>query len=217
MDQLLAIARANPSTAAPPHHSQTALPLVPSVPLFAPPLGGGVQVQGRVEGVQGQQGQQPLVSRTLLSALAPRTVAVGLRGAFGDAERRRLLALEPTGVPVLGAEYAALGLGRKKRFGLTDLRALIETPHLERDAWIAVAVAATTIVGKGAVDRRDAAVAALAPLLAFVGRRLNAEVELSFTGSKTLKFADVDKKRPGQIEVAVAPDGVLNIKFTLVN
>jgi len=108
---------------------------------------------------------------TLLSALAPDRVAEALRPAFGDVERRRLLAGD-----TLPTEYAALGLHRKKKFTLDDLRALVADPSRERDAWAA-----------GDLD-------ALAPLLAFVGRRLGAEVEANGVG-----YHDLAARRPRRL------------------
>lgn len=128
-------------------------------------------------------------SHTLLAALAPAGVACRLRPAFGNVERLRL-SLSP---PVLSVEYALLGLARKKKFSVDQLRGLIDAPHAERDAWTAL-------------TNLDA----LAPLIAYVGRRMNCEVEVVAPSGKTHKFEDLKTKRPGRLVVTVHPGGTLS-------
>lgn len=197
MDNLSDIARAHPAVIVTPHSTQTTHPVAQSFRTTPIPIqlssGGALRVS----------------SHTLLSALAPHTVAPGLRAAFGDVERNKLL----SGVKedTLASEYIKLGLDRKKRFTVDDLRNLIAAPHVERDAWRTVASAL-----RKSAAAREAAVLAVAPLLAFVGRRLDAEIDLASAASATSlnKFVDVVKKRPGRVTVVVhEEDGSLDIEI----
>ena len=139
------------------------------------------------------EGEAEFRSCTLLSALAPPRLARALRPAYGELARSDLLA-------ALDASYASLGLGRKKVFGVGDLRALVESDLAERDAWADVA-------RTGKLDR-------VAPLLAYVGRRLDAEAEVAFPSGKAVRFADVEKKRPGKLRVALDGGGLLGISLS---
>lgn len=168
MDRLLASlgpAPASHSPVAPPPHTQTANVAPPAAPPAFPDL--LALARARPDGFRVAN------ALTLLAVLAPERVGQALRPAFGDIERRRLLDAD---AGALKAEYEALGLLRKKKFGLEDLRALLADPARERDAW-----------ARGDVD-------ALAPLLAFVGRRLDAEVEVNGT-----PCPDLNKRRPRRL------------------
>ena len=190
-DHLIQLASRTPTTLAAPPHSQTAAVTRPLRASFPDPF-----KSVRTEGVS-----HSAPSHTLLAALAPENIARHLRPAFGDVERRRLATDR-----VLEVEYANLGLARKKRFSVDQLRKLLDEPHTERDAWLAVGTG--TAAGAGAET--------LAPLLAFVGRRLDCEVELRTraSGGKPIKFEDLKIKREGHLTVTVTPEGTFTFEKT---
>lgn len=164
---LLILSRPDLTTLASPPHSQTTR-VPPLPPLALPDL---IALSHRLP--PAPEPEPIRHAQTLLSALAPASISEPLRAAFGDQERRRLLGAD------LAAEYAALGLNRKKKFALSDLLALVSDPSAERDAWV-----------RGDVE-------ALAPLLAFVGRRLDAEVEVDGRA-----FVDLGKRRPSRLRAS---------------
>ena len=135
-------------------------------------------------------------SHALVSALAPASLSPALKPAYGDVLRALLL-----DDGVLEVSYVAVGLGRKKVFHVGDLRALLEDPQAERAAWSVVAQT-------GKLD-------SVAPLLAYVGRRLDAEAEVQLHSGKVVRFVDVEKKRPGKLRVFLATTvgGLLGISL----
>ena len=187
-NHLIQLANRTPTTLAAPPHSQTAAVTRPLRASFPDPF----------KGVR-TDASHSAPSHTLLAALAPESIARHLRPAFGDVERRRLATDR-----VLEVEYANLGLARKKRFSVDQLRKLLDEPHTERDAWLAV--------GAGTAAGTET----LAPLLAFVGRRLDCEVELRTRaiGGKPIKFEDLKIKREGHLTVTVNPEGTFTFEKT---
>ena len=137
--------------------------------------------------------EEGLFSHSVLAALAPHSLHSALRPAYPDIVRSVLKS-------TLAKRYEALGMMRKKRFGLADLEHLIGTVNAERMGWDEV--------------RRSGKLDAVEPLMVFIGRSLDAEVEVELVEkSKILKFVDVEKKRPGKVIVSLGPSPLLGISF----